>query len=121
LTVRLVIAGLLAVCVGVWYFWPRPQVVIEISGSPGIKLVGTIHAGQATGRFGGQVPHTITARARSVSYMVQNLGKPGTMTVRVLIDGKLSDTITADGDHSIVRGTVEGGRVSQTAERSSNQ
>jgi hypothetical protein len=101
----------------IWLFWPRPEVVIEINGSPGIRLAGTITAGQANGTIEGTVPNAITARARHVSYTIENVGDPGTMTVRVLIDGKVSDTLTADEDHPIVRGTVEGGRVSQTAEQ----
>jgi hypothetical protein len=115
----------IAVCVllglvgatAIWLFWPRPEVVIEINGTPGTNLVGTITAGQAHGTIEEPVPNTITARARSVSYTIENVGEPGTMTVRVLIDGKVSDTITADRDHPVVRGTVESGHVTQNAEQ----
>ena len=116
----LVLAGLLVV-VGLWFFWPRPQVTIEVSGLPGMKLVGTIKAGQAEGPIGGSLPTTITAKARSVSYTLENVGEEGDLTIRVFIDGKLSDTLTADRDHPVVRGTVESGRVSQKAEPKQGQ
>jgi len=118
--VGFVLAGLLVVA-GIWFFWPQPQVIIEVSGSPGMRLVGTIKAGQAEGPIDGPIPRTVFAKARSVSYTLENVGEAGAMTVRVLIDGELSDTITTDKDHPIVRGTVESGRVSQKAEKKQGQ
>jgi hypothetical protein len=86
-----------------------------------MKLVGTIKAGQAEGPIGGSLPTTITAKARSVSYTFENVGEKGDMMVRVFIDGKLSDTLTADHAHPVVRGTVESGRTSQKAEHKQGQ
>ena len=122
LIVALAFAGLLVVGgPGVWFLLPRPEVTIEISGSPGMKLIGTIKADQEQGQVEGPVPNTITAKGRSVSYTIENVGEPGDMTVRVLINGNLSDTITADRDHPIVQGTVENRRVSQNAEQKQGQ
>jgi hypothetical protein len=114
--VGLILTSLLVVA-ALWFFWPQPQVIIEVSGAPGMKLVGTLKAGQAEGLIDGPVPRSIYAKARRVSYTLENVGEPGAMTVRVLFDGELIDTLTADKDHPIVRGTVEHGRVSQKAEQ----
>jgi hypothetical protein len=115
----IVVLGLPILVVGgvaVWLFWTRVEVTIEVSGSPVMRLAGSIDADQAHGKIDARLPTTISAKARNVSYTLENVGDSGTMTVRVLIDGKLSDTVTADADHPIVRGTVERGRVAQKAE-----
>jgi hypothetical protein len=114
--VALLGAVLVVGVVAVWLFWPRPEVVIEVDGSPGMKLAGDIRADQAAGKIEAPIPTNIHAHARSVSFTLENVGEPGTMTLRARIDGKEVASLTADKDHPVVRGTVTGGRVSWQAE-----
>ena len=94
-----------------------PVVSIEVDGGPGMKLVATVQADNEVGKIEGPIPNAITATGQNVAYRVENVGETGTMTVTVLVNGYLVNTIVVDEDHPIVRGTVVRGRVSQNAEQ----
>jgi hypothetical protein len=117
LAILVVVGGLAA-----WWYFAKSQVKVEIEGQPGMKLVGTVradreelHVEMPLGRPG--VANEIKAPGRNVSWSLDNVGEPGTVTIRVFVNGKLADVLTADAEHPIVRGTVEHGRVSQSAEK----
>jgi hypothetical protein len=95
-----------------------PDVVtIEVDGAPEIRLVGFVNADDEEGTFAGSLPNAVSARGRSVSYAVENVGDAGPMTVTILINGYLRETMTADKENPVLRGTVIRGRVSQSAEQ----
>jgi hypothetical protein len=113
----LVLAGLLlAGGAAIWLFWLPPELRIEVVGVSGMRFVGSVKTELRDAKFEGGSGNAMSVRARTASYTIRSTGKAGPMMVRVLIDGQVTDTITADKDHPIVRGTVESGRVSQRAE-----
>jgi len=68
-----------------------------------------------------RIPNKITVgKGRSVSYTIESVGEPGPMTVEVFVDGNSRGSVTADGAYTVVRGSVQNGKVKQTAEQKSN-
>ena len=103
-------------------FFAASHIQIKVTGPPGMQMKGICQADGRELTIGpAQIPNTVTVRqGRSVSYTIESVGEPGPMTVEVLVDGDSRGSVTADGAYTVVRGSVQNGKVDQAAEQKSN-
>jgi hypothetical protein len=113
-----VLVVMVAIVFGALAFFPAgDNVRLEITGTGDVKLKGTCTANQESVNFNGPIPNTIRAKCRTFAYQINNVTGNGSMTVNVFVNDELKGTITADGENSVIKGTVENGKVSQTTEQ----
>lgn len=117
-----IVAVGLGACAAMKLFYSPANVRLEITGSPKMNIVGTCTADGGELKFGPhEGPNSVKAMGRSISYVIENLAEEGPMTVEVFVNDQTRGSITADGAYTVVRGTVENGKVNQRAEQRKKQ
>jgi hypothetical protein len=67
---------------------PTRKMVVEISGTPGIKVAGTYKADGRTFDFSGVVPASIEVEAARLKYTIKKLGAEGDLEGTLFVDDK---------------------------------
>lgn len=100
LMVLLILAGTV-----VWLMRPaRNTVVLDLSGTDGLKVAGTLVVDGVTREFAGVLPAQIAVEARTFEYTIRMREPKGQLSAKLTTAGSLSTSVTAGGDFSGVRG-----------------
>lgn len=97
--VILVLAGAILA----WIKLDTRMVWFYVSGTPGMKLKCQLEInGDKAPLMVYPIPKSISAGGSTVGYSIENIGDPGTMTVRVLVGDKLLNTTTVEEGQRLV-------------------
>ena len=90
-TILLILLGIALACLCAHFvtrFGPRTMTV-ELSGAPGMQIVGTIEADGSAFNFSGVVPTNFVVEAKHLAYTITNLGPDGELEGRLFVGDKL--------------------------------
>ena len=100
LVILLFVAGF-----ALWYKRPVPAAVqLKLSGTPGLKVAGTVMVDGAPQEFSGVLPTNITAQARSFDYTIWMREPRGELRGELTVAGVLFGSSSTADDFSGVKG-----------------
>jgi hypothetical protein len=98
--VLLLVAGFI-----VWQHRPVPATVhLNLTGTPGLKVAGTVVVDGVPRQFTGVLPTTITVEALTFDYSIQMQEPQGELRGEVTVDGGLSGSSSTANDFGGVKG-----------------
>ena len=74
---------------------PTKRIIVELSGTPGLKVAGTYKADGRTFDFSGVVPTNFNVDAKRLKYTIKKLGAEGEIEGTLLVDGTAGKSRTS--------------------------